>query len=127
MLANPSPRTPNEIATELQIIAISARTPGPSSPASPSDNAANQQGREQKSITAECIAARTASSGQAEANYLIELVEAAFAALPNEAKAVKAGHEGVVNKILGWIMKKSRGRVDAAKTRALVKEMVGKK
>ncbi|KAF8208754.1 Glutamyl-tRNA amidotransferase B subunit [Mycena galopus ATCC 62051] len=42
-----------------------------------------------------------------------ELCAAAIAALPSEASAFRNGHKNVLNKILGWVMKESRGRADS--------------
>ncbi|KAJ7712418.1 glutamyl-tRNA amidotransferase [Mycena metata] len=45
------------------------------------------------------------------------LCAAAIAALPSEAAAFKKGHKNVLNKILGWVMKESRGRADSQQVR----------
>ncbi|KAJ7071864.1 glutamyl-tRNA amidotransferase [Mycena belliarum] len=42
-----------------------------------------------------------------------DLCVAAIAALPSEALAFKRGHMNVLNKILGWVMKESRGKADS--------------
>ncbi|TFK72027.1 Glutamyl-tRNA amidotransferase subunit B, mitochondrial [Pluteus cervinus] len=98
MLANPSHRPPLEIATELQMLAVSS---------------------EQSSSTSSTDLASPDA-------YLNELVEGAFNALPSEVAALRAGREGVLNKVVGWVMKQSRGRVDANKVKALVKQKVVK-
>ncbi|KAJ6512108.1 glutamyl-tRNA amidotransferase [Mycena vitilis] len=46
-----------------------------------------------------------------------ELCAAAVAALPSEASAYRKGHQNVLNKILGWVMKESRGRADSKQVR----------
>ncbi|KAF7365378.1 Glutamyl-tRNA(Gln) amidotransferase subunit B, mitochondrial [Mycena venus] len=46
-----------------------------------------------------------------------ELCAAAIAALPSEAEAFRNGHKNVLNKILGWVMKESRGRTDSKQVR----------
>ncbi|KAJ7459694.1 glutamyl-tRNA amidotransferase [Mycena latifolia] len=46
-----------------------------------------------------------------------ELCVAAIAALPSEALAFRNGHKNVLNKILGWVMKESRGKADSAHVR----------
>ncbi|KAJ7644265.1 Glutamyl-tRNA amidotransferase subunit B, mitochondrial [Roridomyces roridus] len=45
------------------------------------------------------------------------LCAAAIAALPNEAAAYRKGHENVLNKILGRVMKESRGRADSKRVK----------
>ncbi|KAJ7288497.1 glutamyl-tRNA amidotransferase [Mycena rebaudengoi] len=44
---------------------------------------------------------------------LARLCAAAIAALPSEAAAFRSGHKNVLNKMLGWVMKESRGRAGA--------------
>ncbi|KAJ7211482.1 Glutamyl-tRNA amidotransferase subunit B, mitochondrial [Mycena haematopus] len=46
-----------------------------------------------------------------------ELCAAAIVALPSEAKAFRKGHRNVLNKLLGWVMKESRGRADSTQVR----------
>ncbi|KAJ7366689.1 Glutamyl-tRNA amidotransferase subunit B, mitochondrial [Mycena albidolilacea] len=46
-----------------------------------------------------------------------DLCGAAIAALPSEAAAFRNGHKNVLNKILGWVMKESRGRADSKQAR----------
>ncbi|KAJ7935473.1 Glutamyl-tRNA amidotransferase subunit B, mitochondrial [Mycena leptocephala] len=46
-----------------------------------------------------------------------DLCAAAIAALPSEASAFRNGHKNVLNKILGWVMKESRGRADSKQVR----------
>ena len=47
--------------------------------------------------------------------------------LPQEAEAVRRGNANVLNKILGRVMKSSKGRADAKAARtALLKLLVGK-
>ncbi|KAK0485980.1 glutamyl-tRNA amidotransferase [Armillaria novae-zelandiae] len=41
----------------------------------------------------------------------------AVEALPDEVVALRAGHHNVVNKIVGWVMKETRGRADAKTVR----------
>ncbi|KAJ6620817.1 Glutamyl-tRNA amidotransferase B subunit [Mycena sp. CBHHK59/15] len=48
---------------------------------------------------------------------LADLCAAAIAALPAEASAFRDGHRNVLNKILGWVMKESRGRADSKAAR----------
>ncbi|KAJ6557310.1 Glutamyl-tRNA amidotransferase subunit B, mitochondrial [Mycena vulgaris] len=46
-----------------------------------------------------------------------DLCAAAIAALPSEALAFRKGHKNVVNKMLGWVMKESRGKADSTQVR----------
>lgn len=48
----------------------------------------------------------------------------AIEALPSEAQAARAGNTNVINKILGQVMKLSRGRVDAQAARTVLLEML---
>lgn len=57
-------------------------------------------------------------------SHLEDLVNSALTALPSEVAAFKAGHVGVMNKIVGWVMKESRGRADANAVRKLVRKTV---
>jgi aspartyl-tRNA(Asn)/glutamyl-tRNA(Gln) amidotransferase subunit B len=52
------------------------------------------------------------------------LCQAAITALPNEVAAVRAGNKNVVNKIVGRVMRESRGRADAKGVKALVEELI---
>lgn len=44
----------------------------------------------------------------------------AIDALPDEAQRARAGHANVLNRLLGHVMKISRGRADAKATRKLL-------
>lgn len=94
MLSNPSSRRPQEIATELQLVALSS-TPS--------------------------LASTSSSSPTSE---LHALCEHAIADLPSEVAAIRAGNMNVLNKIVGHVMRKSRGRADAVAAKALVEKMV---
>jgi aspartyl-tRNA(Asn)/glutamyl-tRNA(Gln) amidotransferase subunit B len=45
-------------------------------------------------------------------------------ALPDEVAAVKQGHKNVLNKIVGLVMRESRGRADARSVRSLLVELI---
>ncbi|KAG7449509.1 glutamyl-tRNA amidotransferase [Guyanagaster necrorhizus] len=45
-------------------------------------------------------------------------------ALPDEVAALRAGHYNVVNKIVGWVMKETKGRADAKTVREIVLVLV---
>jgi len=95
MLSNPSSRHPQEIAAELQLVALSS-TPS--------------------------LASISSSSPTSE---LYGLCESAIADLPSEVAALRAGNKNVLNKIVGHVMRKSRGRADAVAAKALVEKIVG--
>ena len=52
------------------------------------------------------------------------LCEDAIASLPNEADVVRRGNERVLNKLVGFVMKKSKGTVDAQTTRECLRELL---
>lgn len=52
------------------------------------------------------------------------LCESAVAKLPGEVAAVRAGNQNVLNKIVGHVMKNSRGRADATAARKLVEQLI---
>ena len=94
MLSNPSSRRPQEIATELQLVALSSTS---------------------------SLASTSSSSPTSE---LHTLCECAIADLPSEVAALRAGNKNVLNKIVGHVMRKSRGRADAVAVKALVEKIV---
>jgi aspartyl-tRNA(Asn)/glutamyl-tRNA(Gln) amidotransferase subunit B len=96
MLTNPSSHTPTQLANKLQLTALSS-TPDSS------------------------LQSASLSSPHSE---LQSLCEAAIQALPSEVAAFRAGNKNVVNKIVGHVMKQSRGRANAEIVRNLVDEIV---
>lgn len=52
------------------------------------------------------------------------LCEEAILALPEEAAAAKKGNKNVLNKLVGRVMKSSRGRADARGAREVLEEML---
>ncbi|KAF5322005.1 hypothetical protein D9619_000691 [Psilocybe cf. subviscida] len=97
LLAHPSSRSTKEVAADLQLLALA------SSPPSSSGSQTNLT-----SIGSE----------------LQLLCESAVAELPSEVAAVRAGNKNVLNKIVGHVMKKSRGRADATAARQLVEQLI---
>lgn len=55
---------------------------------------------------------------------LEDLCTAAITALPQETAAVRNGNDKVMNKIMGWVMRNSRGRADPQRTRTLLEEKI---
>lgn len=50
--------------------------------------------------------------------------EAAIQALPQEANVVRKGNKNVVNKLVGHVMKSSRGAADAKAARSMLVNML---
>lgn len=55
---------------------------------------------------------------------LERLCRDAMAAMPSEVAAVRGGNTNVLNKIVGRVMKASRGRADALATKTLLEKLV---
>lgn len=68
--------------------------------------------------------ALTALSGTSSADSLRALCEAAIAALPEEADVVRKGNERVIMKLVGRVMKESRGRADAKAVTDLLRNIL---
>ena len=100
MLQNPTSNTPSQLAKELQLIALSS-TPDSSSQSSSSS-----------------------SSSPSPQSDLQLLCEAAVQALPSEVATFRAGNKNVLNRIIGYVMKQSRGRADAKVVRNLLEQIV---
>ena len=94
MLSNPSSQHPQEIATELQLVALSSTS------------------------------SLTSTSSSSPTSELHALCERAIVDLPSEVAALRAGNNNVLNKIVGHVMKKSRGRADAVAVKTLVEKIV---
>ncbi|KAF9462046.1 Glutamyl-tRNA-Gln amidotransferase B subunit [Collybia nuda] len=103
MLANPSPLRTQQIAENLQLTALS--------PFFPSSTGARST-------------SPTSLQDTKPSPELYGLCLDAINALPSEAAAVKNGNKNVLNKIVGRVMKESRGRADAKSVKALVEELL---
>jgi len=55
---------------------------------------------------------------------LLELCQAAIAALPSEAAAVRAGNDRVIMKLVGHVMKASRGGANAKTASQLMTDLL---
>lgn len=65
------------------------------------------------------------SSSSADATgSLRQLCEDAIAASPKEAEAVRKGKEKVIMRLVGNVMKESRGRADAKAVADMLKELL---
>jgi len=96
MLATPSSASPTQIAHQLQLIALSSPSPSPS----------------------------VSASQNGSPDELHTLCIEAISALPDEAAAVRKGNKNVVHKIVGRVMKNSRGRADAQRVRILLEKLI---
>jgi len=65
-----------------------------------------------------------AFSETASSKFLQRLCEDAINALPEEANVVRRGNERVIMKLVGKVMKDSRGRADARAVTELLKELL---
>ncbi|TFY69182.1 hypothetical protein EVG20_g3256 [Dentipellis fragilis] len=61
---------------------------------------------------------------QDEPDFLGELCKEAITKLPEEAEAVRQGNTKVLNKLVGSVMKSSRGRADAQAVRSKLQEVL---
>ena len=55
---------------------------------------------------------------------LVTLCKEAIAALTEEAQAVRDGNRNVINKLVGFVMKRSRGTADAKAARDKLQELL---
>lgn len=102
LLANPATTaSPSQIAEELKLTALS-----PSSIPRPSSSSASFTSHDNPDTE------------------LHRIIQATLATLPSEVAALRAGHTGVMNKIVGAVMKATRGRADARGVKALVEGAV---
>jgi len=97
ILDNPSSASPIDIARELQLTAFKV-------PHHPTTS--------------------NAQKSQHAASELLSLCEAAITTLPAEVDAVRNGNKNVLNKIVGKVMKDSRGRADARVARTLLAQLI---
>jgi len=65
------------------------------------------------------------SSRGAEDGDLVAICQQAIDAMPSEIEAIRSGRLNVMNKVVGWAMKQTRGKVDANAVKATLKEMLG--
>jgi aspartyl-tRNA(Asn)/glutamyl-tRNA(Gln) amidotransferase subunit B len=94
LLAHPSSRSTKKVASDLQLLALASTSP-------------------------------STSGSEIDATSELQLLcESAVTELPSEVAAVRAGNKNVLNKIVGHVMKKSRGRADATATRKLVEQLI---
>jgi aspartyl-tRNA(Asn)/glutamyl-tRNA(Gln) amidotransferase subunit B len=66
----------------------------------------------------------SALSDSSSADSLKSLCEEVISALPEEADVVRKGNERVIMKLVGQVMKASRGRADAKAATALFRKIL---
>jgi aspartyl-tRNA(Asn)/glutamyl-tRNA(Gln) amidotransferase subunit B len=97
LLSHPTGKSSKELANELQLLAFAS--PAPHTPESNGSSAT-------------------------QPSELDTLIQKAIEAMPGEVAAYKAGRRGVLNKVVGWIMKQSRGRVDAQEVKIQLEKVL---
>jgi aspartyl-tRNA(Asn)/glutamyl-tRNA(Gln) amidotransferase subunit B len=103
MLTNPTTASPFQLASSLDLLALSS-PPSSSTPSTPTNT--------------------NAGSSQTMEDPLLAICEKAIVAHPSVAEAAKKGNRNVLNKIVGVVMKESRGRADARRVREVVERLV---
>jgi aspartyl-tRNA(Asn)/glutamyl-tRNA(Gln) amidotransferase subunit B len=96
MLAERSSLMPSEMAERLQLYAFSSK---------PSRDVLS-------------------SSSTSPSPELESLCAEAISALPEEVEAMRKGSKNVVNKLVGRVMRSSRGRADASAIKVLLEKMI---
>lgn len=104
ILANPSSLSTKQIAEDLQLTALSSQLPA--------------------SIESGSGSTRPISAQVEPFSELYDLCRDAIRALPDEVAAVSNGNKNVLNKIVGRVMRESRGRADARSVKTLVEELI---
>ncbi|XP_006456722.1 hypothetical protein AGABI2DRAFT_211794 [Agaricus bisporus var. bisporus H97] len=90
----------------------------------PASDSVFQIAKEQDLLALIPSTAPASTSSESDKDPLITLCEDAILALPSEVKAARSGNKGVLNKIIGVVIKQSRGRLDARRVREVVERMV---
>jgi aspartyl-tRNA(Asn)/glutamyl-tRNA(Gln) amidotransferase subunit B len=97
MLDNRSSAMPSQIARDMQFIAFTSASSPSFSPSPPF------------------------ASGPSE---LEKLCADAIASMPDEAAAARKGNKNVINKVIGSVMQRSRGRADARSARDILARLL---
>jgi aspartyl-tRNA(Asn)/glutamyl-tRNA(Gln) amidotransferase subunit B len=118
MLSNPSSKSTREIAEEQQLMSFASTEPTNDGTALPDSGYPSSGSPSTSSIPP--------TTTVESANGLDVLVSRALAAMPKEVEALKAGHKGVMNKFVGWVMRESRGRADARLVKEEIERMLRK-
>jgi aspartyl-tRNA(Asn)/glutamyl-tRNA(Gln) amidotransferase subunit B len=120
MLANPTRTPTEEIARVLQLTAFSSNS---SPPLPPPPSPGRSPDRSATPTASTCTLSSADPTPQPEA-ILHGLCLDAMAALPDEVEAMRKGHKNVLNKIIGQVIRESRGRADARSVRRLLEELI---
>ena len=70
------------------------------------------------------LALSSSTCGLQTQDPLVEICEKAVAELTEEVMAVRKGNKNVLNRIVGLVMKESRGRADARRVKEIVERLV---
>jgi aspartyl-tRNA(Asn)/glutamyl-tRNA(Gln) amidotransferase subunit B len=71
------------------------------------------------------IVEREGLAAMSDEGELGEIVEAAIAAQPEAAEQIKAGNEKAIGRIMGVVMKETKGRADGGAVQKLIREHLG--
>jgi aspartyl-tRNA(Asn)/glutamyl-tRNA(Gln) amidotransferase subunit B len=63
-------------------------------------------------------------SPSASDDFLRDICVGAIEALPSEIAAIRAGHKNVINKVIGWIMRETKGKVDAKQAKGMLNQLL---
>ncbi|KAF5333549.1 hypothetical protein D9611_002729 [Ephemerocybe angulata] len=100
ILSNPNTKSTREVAEEQQLLSFPPTSPPPTSSTAGVTPEAENEGA------------------------LDDVVLRAMAAMPKEVEALRAGRMGVMNKIVGWVMRESRGRADAKSVKEQIERLL---
>ncbi|THV05019.1 glutamyl-tRNA amidotransferase [Dendrothele bispora CBS 962.96] len=66
----------------------------------------------------------TALFASSEDDALHQICLRAIDALPSEIAAIKAGNSNVMNKVIGWVMRESKGKADVKRVREIINSSI---
>ncbi|KAF9450937.1 Glutamyl-tRNA amidotransferase subunit B, mitochondrial [Macrolepiota fuliginosa MF-IS2] len=129
MLTNPTNDPPHKIAQDLDLLAFSSSQSSPpsSAPHAPIINSTISTSTSTSDPSPSSIpipASTSASASASDTDPLTSLCENAIAAFPSVVAAAKKGNKNVLNKIVGAVMRESRGRADAKRVKEVVEGLV---
>ncbi|KAF9071746.1 Glutamyl-tRNA amidotransferase B subunit [Rhodocollybia butyracea] len=91
---------------------------------SPSNTPVKQLAAEMDLLSSVLLNTNTASVSPNEDDILHNVCVRAIAALPREIEAIRNGNDNVYNKVIGWIMRETKGKVDAKQTKNMLKQLI---
>ncbi|PPQ63140.1 hypothetical protein CVT24_005780, partial [Panaeolus cyanescens] len=77
-----------------------------------------------RNLNLTALSSASSTSAPDDISELRSICQTAIAAMPKEVAAARAGNANVVNKIMGFIMKQTRGRADALKIKSVLEELI---